>query len=392
VLKSVRVGFSTIFTAAIDSTSMPILRHHIICGLMGNWPQWASENGSHLRRQIVIQLGFELMPFISVVIPTYRRLSLLRNAIESVFAQTFTDWELVVSDDETPPGETWNYLRALAKSDARVRPIMNDGPHGACSNHNNALKAARGDWIKILHDDDVLKPNCLEVLAHAVRECPDVIAVVCACENFKNGKLADPFYRRDRAILERMESGDALLAMYILDEAGWAPPTQQMVHRSIVDAGILFEEPPGISALNDSWFNARVRAQGSTLICNLPLVEWHQGQHDTATSLATDEQYTAEFLAFRRLVFSLVPKDRKPPSLKSAEGLTSLLRAITLIRKRRVKDAICIIQRVREPHAYKMAIAWFLRQYYPRRFSSITRAIIWKNESDMRLPYRYTRS
>jgi glycosyltransferase involved in cell wall biosynthesis len=326
------------------------------------------------------------MPFITVVIPTYRRLSLLRNAIESVFAQTFTDWEVVVSDDETPPGETWKYLRALAESDARVRPIVNAGPHGACSNHNNALKEARGDWIKFLHDDDVLKPNCLEVLAHIVRECPDVVGVSCACENFQDGKLAGPFSRRDRAVLERMESGDALLAMYILDEAGWAPPTQQMVHRSIVDDGIIFEKPPGIDTLYDSWFNARVCARGSTLMYNLPLVEWHQG-HETTTSLLTEEQLAAEFLAFRGLVLSLVPKDRNPPSLQSAEDLMLLVRAISLIRKRQVKDAICVIRRVWDPHAYKMAIAWSLRKYYPRRFSSITRTIIWKDESDVRLPH-----
>jgi hypothetical protein len=189
-----------------------------------------------------------------------------------------------------------------------------------------------------------------------------------------------------------MESGDALLAMYILDEAGWAPPTQQMVHRSVVDAGIIFEKPPGIDTLYDSWFNARVRARGSTLMYNLPLVEWHQGQHETTTSLLTEEQLAAEFLAFRGLVFSLVPKDRNPPSLKSAEGLTSLVRAISLIRKRRVKEAIGVIQHVWDPRAYKMAIAWSLRQYYPRRFSSITRAIIWKNESDMRLPHTYAGS
>jgi glycosyltransferase involved in cell wall biosynthesis len=332
------------------------------------------------------------MPFISVVIPTCRRLLLLRNAIESVFSQTFTDWELVVSDDEAPPGETWKYLQTLAESDARIKPIMNDGPHGASSNHNNALKAACGDWIKFLHDDDVLKPNCLEVLAHVVRDCPDVIAVSCACENFKNGNLAGPFYRRDRALLERMESGDALLAMYILDEAGWAPPTQQMVHRSVVDAGILFEKPPGIDTLYDSWFNARVRARGRTLMYNQPLVEWHQGQHETTTSLLTEEQLAAEFLAFRGLVLSLVPKDRNPPSRKSAEGLTALVRAISLMRKRRFKDAFSVIQRVRDPRAYKMTIAWILRQYYPRRFSSIKRAIIWKNESDVGLRHIYTRS
>ena len=137
------------------------------------------------------------IPFITVAIPTYRRLPMLRRAVESVFAQTFTDWEIVISDDETPPGETWNFLETLAKSDARIRPIINGDPHGASFNHNNALRAARGQWIKFLHDDDVLKPNCLEVLAHIVRTYREAIAVSCACEHFLNGKLVGPFYRRD---------------------------------------------------------------------------------------------------------------------------------------------------------------------------------------------------
>src|SRR5262249_39204013 len=150
-----------------------------------------------------------------------------------------TDWEIVISDDETPPGETWNFLKTLASADTRVRPVMNGSPHGACFNHNTGLKAARGEWIKILHVDDVLKPNCLEVLARIVKHYPNAIAVSCACEYFRNGKLVKPFYRRDRAVLEQIESGDALLAMYILDESVWALPTQQMVHRSVVSAGVL---------------------------------------------------------------------------------------------------------------------------------------------------------
>src|SRR5262245_58126894 len=108
------------------------------------------------------------MPFISVAVPTYRRLRMLRRAVESVFAQTFTDWELVVSDDEVPSGETWRFLNKLASSDRRVRPIKNGSPRGAAFNHSSALRAARGEWIKILEDDDVLKPDCLEVLSQIV--------------------------------------------------------------------------------------------------------------------------------------------------------------------------------------------------------------------------------
>jgi glycosyltransferase involved in cell wall biosynthesis len=321
------------------------------------------------------------MPFITVAIPTYRRLPMLRRAIESVFAQTFTDWELVVSDDEAAPGETWNFLESLA-ADARVRPIRNVSPHGASFNHSSALKAARGQWIKFLHDDDVLKPNCLEVLANIVREYPRTIAVSCACEQFLDGKLVGRFDRRDRAVLEQMESGDALLAMYILDEAGWALPTQKMVHRSVVERGVLFEKAPGINTLYDSWFNVSVCALGTTLIYNLPLVEWHQGQHETTTSAISDDQLTEEFLSLRRLVLPLVPRDRHPPSLKSAEGMVTIIGALKHLRKMRFWKTIQMIARVHDVCAYRLTIRWLLRQYYPRRFSSAVRTIIWTNEGD----------
>jgi glycosyltransferase involved in cell wall biosynthesis len=322
------------------------------------------------------------MPFITVAIPTYRRLPMLRRAIESVFAQTSTDWELVVSDDEAPPGETWNFLESLA-ADARVRPIRNVGPHGASFNHSSALKAARGQWIKFLHDDDVLKPNCLEVLANIVREYPHTIAVSCACEQFLDGKLVGRFDRRDRAVLEQMEPGDALLAMYILDEAGWALPTQKMVHRSVVERGVLFEKAPGINTLYDSWFNVSVYALGSTLIYNLPLVEWHQGQHETTTSAITDDQLTEEFLAMRRLVLPLVPKDRNPPSLENAEGMIMIVRALNDLRQMRFWKAIRTIAGIHDVRAYKLAIDWLLRRYYPRRFSSVARTVVWRSERDM---------
>jgi glycosyltransferase involved in cell wall biosynthesis len=323
------------------------------------------------------------MPFITVAIPTYRRLPLLRRAIDSVFGQTFTDWEMVVSDDEVPPGETWKFLETLVSSDTRVRLVMNGGLHGACFNHNSALKAARGEWIKILHDDDILKPNCLEVLVRIVTEYRNAVAVSCAWEHFVDGQLVGRFDRRDRAVLEQMESGDALLAMYILDEAGWAAPTQQMVHRSVVDAGVLCEKAPGINTLYDSWFNARICARGATLVYNLPLVEWHQGQHETTTSVITDDQLTAEFLALRRLVLPLVPKDRNPPRLKSAEGMVMIIRALNYLQKMRLWAAMRIVARIHDACAYKLAIGWMLRRYYPRRFSSIVRTIIWRSETEM---------
>jgi hypothetical protein len=173
--------------------------------------------------------------------------------------------------------------------------------------------------------------------------------------------------------------------MYILDEAGWAPPTQLMVYRSVVDAGVLFEKPPGINTLYDSWFNARVNARGPTLAYNLPLAEWHQGQHETTTSAITDDELTDEFVALRRLVLPLVPKDRKAPSLKTAEGMVMIIRALNHLRRMRLWPAVRIAARIHDARAYRLAMDWLLRRYYPRRFSYVARTVIWRNESDMQM-------
>jgi glycosyltransferase involved in cell wall biosynthesis len=323
------------------------------------------------------------VPFITVAIPTYRRLPTLRRAVESVFAQAFHEWEMVISDDETPSGATWEFLKDLARSDLRVRPVKNSGPHGAAFNHNSALKVARGEWIKILEDDDVLRPHCLQVLCQIVKEHRDVIAVSCACEHFVNGQLVSPFFRRDRALLERIEPGDALLAMYVLDEACWARPSQQMLHRSVVDDGVLFEKLSCISTLYDSWFNARVHRKGAVLVYNSPLVEWHQGQHETLTSTTTEDQLAAQFLAFRKLVLPLVPKDLEPPALKSVEGMMMVIRALSHLRGLRFREAIRTAPWIWDAEAYRLAIRWLLRHYYPRRFSSIPRKVICKDQRDL---------
>jgi hypothetical protein len=151
-----------------------------------------------------------------------------------------------------------------------------------------------------------------------------------------------------------------------------------MLHRSVVDAGILFEKLPSIPNLYDSWFNARVHARGAALVYNSPLVEWHQGQHETLTSTTTDEEFTAQFLAFRKLVLALMPKELKPPDLKRVESMVLVIGALNHVRCMRFRAALRVAVGVWDPRAYSMAIRWLLRQFYPRRFSSIARKVVWE--------------
>jgi glycosyltransferase involved in cell wall biosynthesis len=98
-------------------------------------------------------------PTVSVIIPTRDREALLRQAVESVLAQTYGDWELIVADDGSTDG-TREYLEGCA--DERVRPLfLGQGRNSPCRGRNAGLRRARGDWVAFLDDDDLWLPEKL---------------------------------------------------------------------------------------------------------------------------------------------------------------------------------------------------------------------------------------
>ena len=99
------------------------------------------------------------MPTVSVILPTYNRTDFLRLAIESVFAQTYGDWELIVADDGS--GErTRGYLRSIAVP--QVRTVWLDHCGNPSAVRNAAIAAACGRYLAFLDSDDVWAPAKLE--------------------------------------------------------------------------------------------------------------------------------------------------------------------------------------------------------------------------------------
>lgn len=97
---------------------------------------------------------------ITIAIPTYRRLALLKEALASAAAQrTDVPFEILVVDNqcESDGRETIDYLRTLATPDLRY--FRNEQNVGMFGNWNRCLDLAKGDWITILNDDDLLHPT-----------------------------------------------------------------------------------------------------------------------------------------------------------------------------------------------------------------------------------------
>lgn len=111
---------------------------------------------------------------ISVVMPSYNSAEFIGEAIRSVLAQSYPDFELLVCDDGSTD-DTLAIADAFAAQDPRVRVLRNS--HGGVSRNCNAgLRAARFPWIARLDADDVALPDRLERQIAAAREHPEVIA------------------------------------------------------------------------------------------------------------------------------------------------------------------------------------------------------------------------
>lgn len=108
-----------------------------------------------------------MSPFFTVIIPTYNRAGLLQEAIQSVFNQTFEDFELIVVDDHSTD-DTKNIVDAFC--DNRIQYIVNNRTKGPSGTRNSGMLKARGKWIAFLDDDDVWLPQKLSLQYKKIQE------------------------------------------------------------------------------------------------------------------------------------------------------------------------------------------------------------------------------
>ena len=115
-------------------------------------------------------------PAISVIIPCFRAGELLAQAIESVLAQTETDWELILVDNNASE-DTKSVISHFVGLYPEKISCVHEPNQGLPSARNRGLKEARGEFIAFLDDDDQMYPGRLSLQAEALSRQPD--AVLC---------------------------------------------------------------------------------------------------------------------------------------------------------------------------------------------------------------------
>jgi glycosyltransferase involved in cell wall biosynthesis len=189
---------------------------------------------------------------VSVVIPFFNAALYLREAVASVLAQTFADWELILVDDGSTDSGTALALDFAAAED-RIRYIEHPGHRnlGQSASRNAGIRAATGEYIALLDADDAWLPTKLERQLAALGHDSGLEMV------FGPAIYTHPDGRRNRQVMTlqrgRLQPGSWIPAMLRWEDNAPCPSAVIVRKRALVAVGGFCEELPSLYEDQGTW-------------------------------------------------------------------------------------------------------------------------------------------
>jgi glycosyltransferase involved in cell wall biosynthesis len=196
-------------------------------------------------------------PAVSVIVPAYNAARFIADALESVFAQTFGDFEIVVVNDGSP--DTPALERALAPCRDRLTYVAqeNGGPSRA---RNAAARAARGRYLALLDADDVWEPDYLASQVAALEADPSADAV------YANGVIFGDGADAGREMMDAFPSGDGEVTFERVLTGECTVLICAVVRRAAFERVGGFDDDLRAAEDFDLWL--RVLKSGGRILCN----------------------------------------------------------------------------------------------------------------------------
>ena len=238
----------------------------------------AFEDWAHVSSSLVAEGAQARLPLVTVAIPTYRRLPLLVEAVQSLLHQRFDrDFEILIVDND-PASEVAQHLleRVPELRGRNFRYFVNPENLGMFGNWNRCLELARSEWVTILNDDDLLDANYLKLMFASIDAAPSIDGLVCRKRYLDMRERAAPPAPVTSRIKWRRRIGQLIrFPLYAVHFGGaqtrrlrarqffWGPVAGAPLgfifrRRCAVDVGGFYpEEHPA----SDTWFFARFSAR-----------------------------------------------------------------------------------------------------------------------------------
>ena len=233
-------------------------------------------------------------PLVSVVTPVYNGGEYLRECIESVRAQTYTNWRYTIvnncSTDDTLP-----IALHYAKLDGRIRVVSSPAFLDIIDNHNHALTQIESEsrYCKPLMADDWLYPECLERLIACAAANPNV-GLVCASATSGTKVLFDQLPHQDAAVTVMSGREAARLAL-LEDRYFFGSPTTSLIRSDLIRKRAPFYNPENLQADEESCYDLLRECDFAFVHQVLSYVRMHSRSHTSANyylfSLASCHTY-----------------------------------------------------------------------------------------------------
>ena len=137
-------------------------------------------------------------PLITVITPVFNTpVAWLQAAIDSVLAQVYENWELILIDDASTDPDTLRLLPILAASDPRIRLTRLPETGGISAASNAGLAVARGEWIGFFDHDDLLEPDALFQTAKLLQTHPDADMIYSDEDKLTEHGFEAPLFKPD---------------------------------------------------------------------------------------------------------------------------------------------------------------------------------------------------
>ncbi|OGX15238.1 MAG: hypothetical protein A2166_00420 [Omnitrophica WOR_2 bacterium RBG_13_41_10] len=212
------------------------------------------------------------MPKVSVIIPTYNRAHYICETIDSILAQTYRDYEIIVVDD----GSTDDTRKVLQKYDGKVRYFYQKN-RGSSAARNFGISQSQGEYIAFLDDDDLWLPNKLDVQLEIIEKNLN-LAFVCSGSYVINeaGENINVWKENKKSKLEtfrRLYKGNFVLTLTVL-----------MRRRCFYDVGE-FDERLIVSQDYDLWL--RLAKKYKFQYINTPLAKYRIHRNNVSKNIET---------------------------------------------------------------------------------------------------------
>jgi len=272
-------------------------------------------------------------PLVSIMIPVYNREKYIASAIESVLAQTYKKFELLVHDDASTDGS----LGVIKQfHDSRIRVIHTAKNHGMLGGWNYLLQFGRGKYIKQMGSDDLLSPRCIARQVEALESHPHVALVTCQRQviDGHGQPLTTYQFARHNTLVSGVEHAHWILTTLRENKIG--EPAAVLFRRSLVGLPRRSEAKAGMfdprfSQFADFEYWVRLLAYGDLLYLHEPLCSFRTHDGSNTMSAIRDGRFISE-------IFVLINKYYNDPLFAKTFSLSQSDRAHVTTLK--IKDTL----------------------------------------------------